>query len=163
MILARAAGLYTGGLRFSRRQWGGALLTVVLVALALLAPMPIPAPAPQVRHITVMARTYQFEPAVLHVNRGDTVVVTLESADVVHGMYVDGYGVSAQAEPGRPGDFTFVADRTGAFHFRCAVPCGNLHPFMIGKLVVEPNLTWLRAVAASLISAAGALAFFWRA
>ena len=82
---------------------------------------------------------------------------------MVHGLYVDGYGVSTQAEPGRPGELRFVADRSGAFRIRCAVPCGNLHPFMIGKLVVGPNLTWLRAIAATLITAVGALAFFWRA
>ncbi len=33
---------------------------------------------------------------------------------------------------------------------------------MIGKLVVGPNLTWLRAIAATLITAVGALAVFWK-
>jgi heme/copper-type cytochrome/quinol oxidase subunit 2 len=73
-----------------------------------------------------------------------------------------GIEIKTQAEPGRPGQISFVADRDGAFHYRCAVPCGNLHPFMIGKLVVGPNLTWLRAVAASLLATAGALVVFWR-
>jgi heme/copper-type cytochrome/quinol oxidase subunit 2 len=77
-------------------------------------------------------------------------------------LYVDGYGVATQAEPGRPGQLTFVADHDGAFRFRCNVACGNLHPFMIGKLVVGPNLTWLRAIAATLITAVGALAVFWK-
>ena len=81
---------------------------------------------------------------------------------MVHGLFVDGYEVKTMAEPGRPGELTFVADRDGAFHFRCAVPCGNLHPFMIGKLVVGPNLTWLRAVAASLLATVGAFVVFWR-
>ena len=63
--------------------------------------------------------------------------------------------------PGRPGQLTFVAVRSGAFRFRCNVACGNLHPFMIGKLVVAPNLTWLRAIAATLITAVGAMAVFW--
>jgi heme/copper-type cytochrome/quinol oxidase subunit 2 len=64
--------------------------------------------------------------------------------------------------PSRVGQLTFVADRDGAFRFRCNVACGNLHPFMIGKLVVGPNLTWLRAIAATLITAVGALAVFWK-
>ena len=63
--------------------------------------------------------------------------------------------------PAGPGELSFVADRSGAFRFRCNVACGNLHPFMIGKLVVGPNLTWLRAIAATLITAVGAMAFFW--
>jgi heme/copper-type cytochrome/quinol oxidase subunit 2 len=33
----------------------------------------------------------------------------------------------------------FVADKPGAFKVRCSVACGPMHPFMIGKLVVEPN------------------------
>jgi heme/copper-type cytochrome/quinol oxidase subunit 2 len=140
---------------------GGVALALVLVAL--LAPPPIAGPAPQVRHIDVTARNFEFDPGTLYVNRGDTVLISLSSEDVMHGLYVDGYGVSAQAEPGQPGELRFVADREGAFHIRCSVPCGSLHPFMIGKLVVGPNLVWLRAVAASLITAVGALAVFWRA
>jgi heme/copper-type cytochrome/quinol oxidase subunit 2 len=139
-------------------------ITIVLVLLALLAPLP-PAlaggAAPQERQVTVSARSFAFEPGTVRVNRGDTVIVNLESTDVVHGLYVDGYGLATQAEPGRPGQLTFVADRSGAFRFRCNVACGNLHPFMIGKLVVGPNLTWLRAIAATLITAIGAMAFFW--
>jgi heme/copper-type cytochrome/quinol oxidase subunit 2 len=147
---------------FARRRWliGGLALGLVLVAL--LAPIPLAGPAPQERHVNVSARTFEFNPSIVRVNRGDTVLIKLQSEDVVHGLYVDGYGVSTQAEPGRPGELRFVADRAGAFHFRCAVPCGNLHPFMIGKLVVGPNLTWLRAVAASVIAAVGALAALWR-
>jgi heme/copper-type cytochrome/quinol oxidase subunit 2 len=142
-------------------KWLAGSVTVILVLLALLAPSPVMGVTPQERHITVFARSFAFEPGTVHVNRGDTVVVNLESTDVVHGLYVDGYGFSTQAEPGRPGQLTFVADRSGAFRFRCNVACGNLHPFMIGKLVVGPNLTWLRAIAATLITAVGALAFFW--
>jgi heme/copper-type cytochrome/quinol oxidase subunit 2 len=142
--------------------WLAGGITITLVLLALLAPLPVMGAAPQERHITIAARSFAFEPGTVRVNRGDTVIVDLESTDVVHGLYVDGYGLATQAEPGRPGQLTFVADRSGAFRFRCNVACGNLHPFMIGKLVVGPNLTWLRAVAATLITAVGALVTFWK-
>jgi len=146
-------------------QWLVGGITIALVLLALLAPLPAAlagGAAPQERHITISARSFAFEPGTVRVNRGDTVIVNLESTDVVHGLYVDGYGVATQAEPGRPGQLTFVADHVGAFRFRCNVACGNLHPFMIGKLEVGPNLTWLRAIAATLITAVGALAVFWK-
>jgi heme/copper-type cytochrome/quinol oxidase subunit 2 len=130
--------------------------------LALLMPIPLASAAPQERHVTINARSFAFEPGTVRVNRGDTVVIRLESSDVVHGLYVDGYGVAAQAEPGRSAQLTFVANRSGAFRFRCSVACGNLHPFMIGKLVVEPNLTWLRAVVATIIAAVGAAVVFWQ-
>ena len=134
-----------------------AAIVASLVLLALLLPLPVHSAAPQERQITVTARSFAFEPGTLHVNRGDTVVIRLESGDVVHGLYVDGYGVRTVAEPGRPGEIRFVADRTGAFPMRCPVSCGNLHPFMIGKLVVGPNLTWLRAMLATVITAIGAV------
>jgi heme/copper-type cytochrome/quinol oxidase subunit 2 len=161
MTLVRIIGL-ARGLHLSRRQWLAGTATLAVMVMALVAPLPIPQPTPQTRPVLINARTFEFTPGVVRVNRGDTVVVKLESADVVHGLYLDGYGVSTQAEPGQPGELSFVADRSGAFHFRCAVPCGNLHPFMIGKLIVEPNLMWLRAVLASLAAAIGALAAFWR-
>jgi heme/copper-type cytochrome/quinol oxidase subunit 2 len=146
----------------SRAQWWMGGIAVSLVLLALLAPLPVIGAAPQARHIAISAHSFAYEPGTVHVNRGDTVVIDLASTDVVHGLYVDGYDVATQAEPGRPGQLTFVADHTGAFRFRCNVACGNLHPFMIGKLVVGPNLTWLRAIAATLITAVGALAVFWK-
>lgn len=142
--------------------WLAGGITITLVLLALLAPLPVMGAAPQERHITIAARSFAFEPGTVRVNRSDTVIVDLESTDVVHGLYVDGYGLATQAEPGRPGQLTFVADRSGAFRFRCNVACGNLHPFMIGKLVVGPNLTWLRAIAATLVTAVGALVTFWK-
>ena len=145
-----------------KTQWLAGAITLVLVLLALLAPLPVTGASPQERRITVTTQTFAFEPGTVRVNRGDTVIIGLESLDVVHGLYLDGYEISTRAQPGQPGELRFVADRDGAFHFRCAVPCGNLHPFMIGKLVVGPNLTWLRAVAASLLAAAGTLVAFWK-
>jgi heme/copper-type cytochrome/quinol oxidase subunit 2 len=159
--MADSSGRTAGWLSLPRTRWWAAGVTFSLVLLTLLAPLPIAGAAPQVRQITISARSFAFEPGTVRVNRGDTVIVNLESTDVVHGLYVDGYGFSTQAEPGRPGQLTFVADRSGAFRFRCNVACGNLHPFMIGKLVVGPNLTWLRAIAATLITAVDAMAFFW--
>jgi heme/copper-type cytochrome/quinol oxidase subunit 2 len=145
-----------------RPQWFIGGITIALVLLALLAPLPVMGAAPQERHVTISARSFAFAPGTVRVNRGDRVIVDLESTDVVHGLYVDGYSVATQAEPGRPGQLTFVADRSGAFRFRCNVACGNLHPFMIGKLVVGPNLIWLRAIAGTLITAVGAMVVFWK-
>ncbi len=143
------------------RRWLVGSIALGLILLVWIAPVPALA-APVERHITVTARSFAFDPEVVRVNRGDTVIITLQSDDVVHGLYIDGYGVSAQAEPGQPAELRFVAGRPGAFRMRCAVACGNLHPFMIGKLVVGPNLTWLRAMAAALITAAAALVAFWK-
>jgi len=100
---------------------------------------------------------FAFEPGSVKVNQGDTVTLVLHSQDVTHGIYLDGYDVNIKAEPGKPAQATFVADRQGKFRFRCSVTCGAMHPFMIGELVVGPNLPFWRAVVALLIVVAGSI------
>jgi heme/copper-type cytochrome/quinol oxidase subunit 2 len=93
----------------------------------------------------------------LHVNAGDTVTLELVSTDAVHGLYLDGYGVSMEADPGQSVSLTFVADQPGSFRFRCSVTCGALHPFMIGKLTVGGNTLLFRGVGIALLGLLGAM------
>ena len=106
------------------------------------APLPVPSIAPQERTFRIEARQYAYSPSELRVNAGDTVTLQLVSTDVVHGLYVDGYDISVEADPGQTATMTFVADKPGSFRFRCNVTCGAMHPFMIGKLTVGNNY-WL--------------------
>ena len=135
------------------RRFAPLALLMLLVAGILIVPLPAWGAAPQERHITVSARSFAFEPGTLRVNRGDTVVIRLESADVVHGLYVDGYGWRRLSRAGRASCALWPSAPAPS---ACAAPCGgNLHPFMIGKLVVGPNVTLLRAVLATLVTAVG--------
>jgi len=145
-----------------RRHFAIAAITLLLIVAAMLVPIPVAAPTPQARTIEVTARQFAFEPATLDIQRGDTVTIHLESLDAAHGFFVDGYDVDIQAEPGKSAETTFVADKPGKFKIRCSVSCGALHPFMIGEMNVEPDLPFVRAVAATIIASVGALAFFWR-
>ena len=132
-------------------------LTVVLAAAVLLLPLPAITSAPAEHHVQLDARMFAFEPGRLRVNQGDRVTVTLHATDVVHGLYIDGYGIDIIAEPGRPVQATFTADKLGKFRYRCSVSCGAMHPFMIGELIVGPNLPFWRAAAALLIVAVGSV------
>lgn len=117
-----------------------------LVALLILAvPLPASSAAPSERTFKIQASQFQYSPAVLAVNPGDRVTIDLEAADVVHGLSIDGYDVEIQADPGQTSRLTFLADRPGAFRFRCSVTCGNMHPFMMGKLYVGQNILLFRA------------------
>ena len=136
-----------------RRHTGPALLALA----ALLVPLPTGATAAGEREITLDARMFAFEPGRLRVNQGDRVTVILHSTDVVHGLYIDGYGIDITAEPGRPAQASFVADKLGKFRYRCSVSCGAMHPFMIGELIVGPNIPFGRAVASLFIVAIGSL------
>jgi len=119
------------------------LLIFVMAGLVVaFVPLPVPSITPQERIFEIDARQYAYSPSELQVNQGDTVTIRLVSTDVVHGLYVDGYDVSAEADPGQTATLTFTADKAGSFRFRCNVTCGAMHPFMIGKLTVGNN-SWL--------------------
>lgn len=114
---------------------------------------------PAVDDVHIAASQYQFSPGVVTVNQGDLVMIELESTDVVHGLYLDGYDLEIIADPGQPSTLSFVADKSGTFRFRCSVTCGPLHPFMIGKLKVGNNTLLWRGMALSILVAAVVL---WR-
>ena len=126
----------------------------LVVAFALL---PARSVAPQERTFRIDSRQYAYSPSELHVNPGDIVTFELVSTDVVHGLYVDGYGVSVEADPGQTATLTFVADRPGSFRFRCNVTCGAMHPFMIGKLTVGANHWLYRGIGLAILAALGVL------
>ena len=126
------------------------------------APLPVRLAPPAQRTFRVEARQFAFSPAVLTVDPGDTVTIELVSTDVVHGLYVDGYGVSVTADPGQTARLTFTADRSGSFRFRCNVTCGAMHPFMIGKLQVGSNTLLWRAIGLTVLAALAAIILFHR-
>lgn len=115
---------------------------------------------PQEREFRIYASQYAYSPAKLSANPGDTVTIELVSTDVVHGLYIDGYGVSVTADPGETARLTFTADRPGAFRLRCNVTCGALHPFMIGKLQVGTNSLLWRAIGLSILTALAGVMLF---
>ena len=121
------------------------------------APLPVRSTAPQERMFQIDARQFAYFPSELKVNAGDTVTFELVSNDVVHGLYVDGYGVSVEADPGQTQTLTFVADKPGSFRFRCNVTCGAMHPFMIGKLKVGTNEWLFRSIGLAVVAALGVI------
>lgn len=136
------------------------IATILAVIVTMTLPLPITAFAPQSHTIEMNARTFAFEPSTVTVQKGDTVTIHLESLDAQHGLFIDGYDVNIQAEPGKSAQVTFVADKDGKFKFRCSVTCGPLHPFMIGELTVAPDSPFVRAVIATLMVSLGAIVFY---
>ncbi|MBI3738014.1 MAG: cupredoxin domain-containing protein [Chloroflexi bacterium] len=122
------------------------------------APLPATSTPPQTRTFRIDARQFAYSPSELKVNPGDTVTIQLVSTDVVHGLYVDGYDVSVEADPGQTATLTFVANKSGSFRFRCNVTCGAMHPFMIGKLSVGENDRLYRSIGLSAIVLVGVVA-----
>jgi heme/copper-type cytochrome/quinol oxidase subunit 2 len=99
--------------------------------------------------IDLQASQFEFFPGTIWINPGSQVTINLTSMDVAHGIYIDGYDLQINSDPGQTGSLTFNADRSGTFRFRCSTSCGAMHPFMIGKIQVGPNLTLLRGIGIS--------------
>jgi len=134
------------------------LLLLVMAGLAVaFAPLPVRPITPQERTFRIEAGQFAYSPYELKVNPGDTVNIQLVSTDVVHGLYMDGYDISIQADPGQTKTLSFVADKPGSFRFRCNVTCGAMHPFMIGKLNVGSNHWLFRSIGLALLAVVGVI------
>lgn len=118
-----------------------ALGLAVLGAAATAGTMPAqPEPAgPGVKSFDVTASRFKFEPAVLEVTEGDTVVLAVRSADTTHGLAIKALGVKVVIpKTGQPVQVRFVAGRAGTFAITCSEYCGTGHRRMKGQLVVVP-------------------------
>ncbi len=134
------------------------LLLLVMAGLVMaFVPLPVQPITPQERTFRIEAGQFAYSPSELRVNPGDTVTFQLVSTDVVHGLYVDGYDISIEADPGQTKILSFVADKPGSFRFRCNVTCGAMHPFMIGKLNVGSNNWLFRSIGLALLAVVGVI------
>jgi cytochrome c oxidase subunit II len=126
----------------------------LVVAFTPLSALPV---TTQERTFRIDARQYAYSPSELQVNLGDRVTIELVSSDVVHGLYVDGYDISMEGDPGQSVALSFTANKAGSFRFRCNVTCGAMHPFMIGRLTVGSNQWLVRSIAMAVLAVAGVL------
>ena len=133
------------------------LLLITAGLVVAFAPLPLQPNAPQKRTFRIEAGQFAYSPSELKVNPGDTVNIQLVSTDVVHGLYVDGYDLSIEADPGQTKTLSFVADKPGSFRLRCNVTCGAMHPFMIGRLNVGSNNWFFRSVGLAMLAMAGVI------
>ncbi|TAK35362.1 MAG: 4Fe-4S binding protein [Chloroflexota bacterium] len=111
--------------------------------------------------IVVEARQFSYQPSIIRVKKGQRVRITLRAMDLTHGLHVDDYGQEVVSTPGQPQQLEFVADKSGRFPLRCSQTCGPLHPFMVGSLIVEPNLPFGTSVALAALLSLGYLGFLW--
>ncbi len=136
------------------------IVLIGLLFLAALASLLLPLPGNEggaTRSLALDATQFEFTPARVTVNQGDAVTITLTASDVTHGFHLDGYGIERRVVPGNAETIAFVADQPGTYRFRCSVSCGSLHPFMIGELVVSPNVPFWRAAGVVLAAFAASL------
>ncbi|MBI4148949.1 cupredoxin domain-containing protein [Candidatus Woesearchaeota archaeon] len=90
-----------------------------------------------VREFTMTAKKWEFNPATIIVNAGETVRLSITSLDVAHGFSLPDFNVNSRIEPGQATVVEFVADTPGTYTFFCSVYCGSGHSSMKGTLVVQ--------------------------
>lgn len=129
------------------------------------------------REINITSYKYGYRPAVIRVNKGDKITLRLSSEDVTHGFYLEGYDFDAKVRAEMPSfwirqpsksaeydkdpieSYTFVANKSGKFRYRCSITCGSFHPFMQGEMIVESN--YLFPVSAGLALGIGLACVFY--
>jgi heme/copper-type cytochrome/quinol oxidase subunit 2 len=130
----------------SNHWWHWVVLSGLVLAV-LFIPLPVGATAPTDHTFRIEASRFEYSPAVMKVNPGDRVTIELVATDVVHGLSIDGYDLETTADPGETVSISFITNKPGSFRFHCTVTCGNMHPFMTGKLEVGRNSLLFRTMA----------------
>ncbi len=146
-------------MKVNQKRMHRLFLALAIFAVAF-APFPNTVPTRgESRTFRIEAGQFLYSPSEITVNPGDRVTIELVSKDVVHGLYVDDYGVSITADPGQTAILTFTANKPGSFRFRCNITCGAMHPFMIGKLNVGSNGWLYRSMGLAAIAMVAVTAF----
>jgi cytochrome c oxidase subunit 2 len=70
---------------------------------------------------------------------GRTIILVIDSADVIHAFWIPDYGIKADAIRNRQQMIWFQAETPGEYRAPCAEYCGDLHTFMIAKVKVSPG------------------------
>ena len=91
----------------------------------------------ETKEFTMTAKRWEFSPDTITVDKGDKVVLNIQSIDVTHGFAISAFGVNSRLEPGETTVVEFVADKSGTFQFFCSVQCGEGHSTMRGQLIVN--------------------------
>lgn len=81
-----------------------------------------------VKEITVVSKKleWRFEPAVVEVEQGDRVKLTvINEDDFDHGVAIDALGISQRLPANGTIKVEFVASKSGEFPFYCSVSCGD--------------------------------------
>jgi len=87
--------------------------------------------AGNMRHITIDAKRFEFDPGVIRVKQGEDIMLMINNADTLHGISIPALGVSGRDS------VNFKATEKGEYTFYCANFCGHGHESMRGTIIIE--------------------------
>jgi len=113
-----------------RISWSAALVLASVLAPA--AAWPAPA-----RVVEITAKRFAFEPAEIHLARGEPVTLRVTSRDVTHGLFLKPLGIDLDIAPGKTSEVTVTPSAAGRFTAICDHFCGSGHGNMHLTVVVD--------------------------
>ncbi|MEF3310261.1 cupredoxin domain-containing protein [Paenibacillus sp. GYB004] len=84
--------------------------------------------------LKITASNFKFDQTEYKVKQGETMKVVLKNSEGVHGIEINGLGVTLQ---GKDTSKEVTFDKPGTYEIVCSVPCGAGHANMKAKLIVE--------------------------
>lgn len=90
-----------------------------------------------IKEFIVTGSSFRFSPAIMTVNKGDSVKILFKNSGGMHNFVIDELGVETPViQSGKEASVEFVANKAGTFEYYCSV--GNHRQMgMIGKLTVK--------------------------
>jgi heme/copper-type cytochrome/quinol oxidase subunit 2 len=110
---------------------------------------------PPAKTVTLTAKNFQFDPAIIHIKVGQKVRLYATAVDATLGIRINPFpdGATAATPPGlyfvfgedcwklRKGEtlpIDVVGDTPGTYSYTCCKGCGKEHKSMKGQLIVDP-------------------------
>jgi cytochrome c oxidase subunit 2 len=87
--------------------------------------------------VVMLGQTWAYLPTEIRIPAGSEVTFRATSADVVHGLEIEGTRVNAMLIPGHITQLTYRFREPGEHIMLCHEYCGAGHQAMYGKVVVE--------------------------
>ena len=86
----------------------------------------------------IVAQMWSFTPSEIRVPEGAEITIKATSADVVHGLSIEGTRVNLMLLPGQITELKYTFKRSGEHLLICHEYCGRAHHMMGGRVIVEP-------------------------
>jgi cytochrome c oxidase subunit II len=92
---------------------------------------------PDSYELVILGQMWSFLPAEVHVPAGARVRIRATSADVIHGLAVEGTRINLMLIPGQVTELDYTFHEAGEHLIICHEYCGRGHQEMGAKLIVE--------------------------
>ena len=89
------------------------------------------------RIIPITAKRFAFTPDEVHIKKGESVRLVINSEDVIHGFFSRPLKIDTDIEPGKPAEVALTPQTAGRFLTICDHFCGAQHGTMHMTIVVE--------------------------